>query len=418
VRIAIVGTGISGLISTHLLHRHHDVTVFEAADHPGGHTRTVSVPVAEGEVAVDTGFIVYNQDTYPGFVRLLDELGVASHPADMSFSVRDDRANLEYRGSSPATVFAQPANALRPAFLRMLADVGRFHRRALELAADDPGPDYTLGDLLAERRWSPGFVDWYLVPLGSSIWSADPASVTAMPAGTLARFFARHGMLSVRGRPPWRTVTGGARRYVDAVLAPVAAAGRLRLGMPVDGISRTPDGVAVRAGGRLTPEYFDHVVLATHSDQALGLLTDPTPDEKEVLGAIAYQPNRAVLHTDDRILPRHHRARAAWNYRRPAPDRHQATLTYDLNRLQSLPTSTPVLVTLNEPEAIDPSRVLATFEDAHPVLDGPAVAAQRRHAEISGVHGVSYCGAYWGYGFHEDGLQSGLAVCRALGVRW
>jgi len=417
LRIAVVGTGISGLISSYLLHRHHEVTLFEADDRPGGHTNTVSVDLPEGRLAVDTGFIVYNERTYPGLVRLLAELKVPTQPSDMSFSMRDDGAGLEYRGTTANALFAQRRNLARPAFLRMLADVARFNRMARRLLVADPGPDYTLDDLLAESRWSPGFVQWYMVPLCSSIWSADPATFTRMPAATLARFFARHGMLSFGDKPAWRTVTGGARRYVDAIVDPLDRAGRLRLSSPVVSVARSDRGVALRVRGAERAEMFDHVVLATHSDQALHVLEDATPAEKDVLGAIAYQPNRAVLHTDDSFLPVNRRARAAWNYRRPAGGGSAvATLTYDMNRLQSLPTTTPVLVTLNDEP--DPERVLARFAYAHPVLDGPAVAAQRRHHEISGVDKVSYCGAYWGYGFHEDGLQSGLAVCRRLGERW
>jgi predicted NAD/FAD-binding protein len=417
LRIAVVGTGISGLFCAYLLGRHHEVTLFEADDRPGGHTNTVTIEVPEGELAVDTGFIVYNERTYPGLVRLLAELEVPTQPSDMSFSFRDESAGLEYRGTSANALFAQRANLARPEFWRMLVDVARFNRQARRLIDSDPGPDYTLADLLADGRWSTAFVDWYLVPLGSAIWSADPATFTAMPASSLARFFARHGMLSFGDKPSWRTVTGGARHYVDAIVAPLARNGRLRLSSPIGSVARTDAGVAVAVRGA-APEVFDHVVLATHGDQALDVVVDATVTEKEVLGAFSYQPNRAVVHTDDSLLAANRRARAAWNYHRPAggpPDR--ATLTYDMNRLQSLATSTPVLVTLNE-AAIDPARVLAAFDYAHPVLDGRAVAGQRRHHEISGVDKVSYCGAHWGYGFHEDGLQSALAVCRALGERW
>jgi len=417
MRIAVIGTGISGLVCTHLLGADHEVTVFEAEDRPGGHTHTVVVPVDGRQVAVDTGFLVYNERTYPGLVRLFDELGVATEPSDMSFSVSDEPEGLEYRGTSLATVFAQRRNVLRPAFLRMLIDVARFHRAGRKLLAHPRGTDYTLDDLLADGSWSQGFVDWYLVPLGSSIWSADPTTFTRMPAVTLFRFFQRHGMLSFGDKPAWRTVTGGAVHYVGAILEPVRAAGRLRLSSPVEHLLRGDDGVELRVAGGDT-ERFDHVVVAAHSDQALRMLADPSRAEKDVLGAIRYQANRVTLHTDASLMPTNRRAWAAWNYHRTPAVTDRVSMTYHLNQLQGLGCTTPVLVTLNRDEAIDPATVLRRFDYAHPVMDAEAVAAQERHGEISGVDGISYCGAYWRSGFHEDGLQSALTVCRSLGVGW
>lgn len=299
----------------------------------------------------------------------------------------------------------------------MLADVVRFHRAGRRLLLDPPGSEYSLADMVDEGRWSRAFVEWYLVPLGSSIWSADPTTFTQMPATTLLRFFERHGMLSTGDKPAWRTVDGGSARYVEAILAPVRQAGRLRLGTPVHQILRTDDGVELR-GDAVSPAPFEHVIVATHSDQALGMVADASRTEKEVLGDFRYQRNQVCLHTDARLLPTSRRAWAAWNYHRPAVPSERVTMTYHLNQLQGLASSTPVLVTLNRGEQIDASKVLRTFEYSHPVIDALAVAAQARHSEISGPRRLSFCGAYWGSGFHEDGLQSALAVCAQLGVHW
>jgi predicted NAD/FAD-binding protein len=417
VRIAVVGTGISGLVATHLLSRRHEVTVFESDARPGGHTHTVRVPVDGRQVAVDTGFLVYNERTYPGLVRLFDELGVVTAPTSMSFSVRDEVSGLEYRGTSASSVFAQRRNVVSARFLRMLVDVARFHRMGRRLLAHPPATGTTLEDLLAGGAWSREFVEWYLVPLGSSIWSADPATFTQMPATTLLRFFDRHGMLALRDQPAWRTVVGGAVHYVDAILDPVRAAGRLRLSSPVERIQRGDGGVELRcADGPV--ERFDQVVVAAHSDQALGMLADPSVAEKEVLGAVRYQSNRATLHTDARLMPTNRRAWAAWNYHRPPTVADRVAVTYHLNQLQPLDCPTPVFLTLNRDAAIDPATVLRRFEYAHPVLDVPAVEAQGRLHEINGRQRTWYCGAYWSSGFHEDGLQSALRVCEALGEAW
>ena len=414
MRIAIIGSGVSGLVCAHLLHGRHDVVLYEADDRPGGHSHTHRVELPDATVDVDTGFLVYNECTYPLFCRLIDRLGVATQPSDMSFGVTDRRTGLEWRGTSPSTVFAQRRNIGRPAFLRMLADVGRFNRLAQGLLESPPPDEVTLEDVLSAHRWSAGFRDWYLVPLGSSIWSAGPRTFTQIPAATFARFFERHGLLSLRSQPRWRTITGGSRSYVQAILRPLGAEGRLRLGTPVDKIRRAADGVEVVGPGGL--ELFDHVVVATHSDQALSLLSDADRSERQILGAIEYQANRATLHTDARLLPRNRRAWASWNYHRLEADTDQATLTYHLNQLQAISSKTPMLVTLNRDDAIDPELVLARMDYAHPVLNAAVVAAQRRRAEISGARRTWFCGAYWGYGFHEDGVASAVEVCRAFGA--
>lgn len=415
MRIAIIGSGVSGLVCAHLLHGRHDVVLYEADDRPGGHSHTQRVELADATAEVDTGFLVYNERTYPLFCRLLDRLGVATQPSDMSFSVSDERAGIEWRGSSPSTVFAQRRNVARPAFGRMLVDIGRFNRLARRLLEDPPPDHVTLEDVLAPHRWSAGFRDWYLIPLGSSIWSADPTTFTRIPAATFARFFERHGLLRLRDQPSWRTVTGGSQSYVQAILRPLQAEGRVRLGTPIDKIRRDAGGVELVGPGGA--ESFDQIVVATHSDQALRLLSDPDRLESETLGAIRYQPNRVTLHTDARLLPRNRRAWASWNYHRLHAETNQATLTYHLNQLQAIPSRTPVLVTLNRDDAVDPERVLARMEYAHPVLDPPAIAAQRRHGEINGARRTWFCGAYWGHGFHEDGVRSAVETCRALGVR-
>jgi predicted NAD/FAD-binding protein len=416
MRVAIIGSGVAGLVTAHLLHRHHDVVLYESDERPGGHSHTHRIELPELTCDVDTGFLVYNERTYPLFCRLLDELRVATKPSDMSFSVADERTGLEWRGTSVSTVFARRSNLGRPDFLRMLAEVVRFNRLARGLLATPPPHSVTLEDVLAPYRWSTGFRDWYLVPLGSSIWSAAPSTFTQIPAATFARFFERHGLLRVRDQPAWRTVDGGSKRYVDAMLRPLRKERRLRLGCPVEKVRREPGGVEVvsRAG----VESFDHVVMAAHSDQALHLLSDPDRMESETLGALRYQPNQATLHTDSSLMPSEPRAWDSWNYHRLEADNDQATLTYYLNRLQGFQSATPVLVTLNRDDAIDPEKVLARMEYAHPVINSAAVRAQGNRNEINGTRRTWFAGAYWGYGFHEDGVRSGVETSRALGVTW
>jgi predicted NAD/FAD-binding protein len=380
----------------------------------GGHSHTHRVELPDATVNVDTGFLVYNERTYPLFCRLLDRLGVATQPSDMSFGVSDQRTGLEWRGTSPSTVFAQRRNALRPGFLRMLADIARFNRLALRLLAAPPADDVTLGEVLGQRHWSAGFLEWYLVPLGSSIWSAAPSAIAEIPAATFARFFERHGLLRSGDQPQWRTITGGSVEYVEAVLRPLRREGQVRLGTPVEKIRRGPGGVEVLSTSGA--EHFDHVVVATHSHQALRLLSGPDRLERAVLGAIGYQPNRATLHTDARLMPRNRRAWASWNYKRLHPDADRATLTYWVNSLQGIASETPVLVTLNQDDAIEPGKVIARMDYEHPVLGPATCAAQRRHGEINGMRRTWFCGAYWGHGFHEDGVRSAVEACSALGV--
>ena len=421
MRIAVIGTGISGIAAAHALKEAHEVTVFEADDRPGGHTHTVDVEVDGRSVAVDTGFLVYTERTYPGLTRFFSELGVVTQPSDMSFSVRDETSGLEWRGTDLPSVFAQPRNIARPAFLAMLVDIARFNRLARRLIDTATPSSMSLGDLLAGHRWSKGFTRWYLVPLGSSIWSSSPATFLSMPAVMLARFLDRHGLLSFGDKPAWRTVTGGAKHYVDAALMPFTRAGRLRLSTPIETVRREEDFVEIVVRGASVAERFDHVVIATHSDQALALIADATTSEKEILGAIRYQDNDITLHTDDSLMPKARRAWAAWNYHETgmATSSTRVTMTYYLNALQGIEGSTPLLETLNRDEVIDESKVLRRLNYAHPILDTAAVAAQARRREISGPeHRTSYAGAYWANGFHEDGFQSGIAAAAELGVTW
>ena len=407
MRLAVVGAGVSGLVCAHLLRDGHDVTVFEANDYPGGHTNTVRVDTADETHWVDTGFIVLNDRNYPNFERLLERLGVATQPSNMSFSVSDQDGGLEYSGASPNGLFADRGNLVRPSFLRMVRDLVRFNRQAPALVGlNGSGP--SLGAYLDEGGYSREFIDHLIVPQASAVWSADPTQMWSFPASLLAEFFANHGMFGLTGRPVWRTVVGGSHRYVEKITEPLGE--RLRLSTPVRGVERFEDRVEVTPSGG-EPEAFDEVVLATHSDQALGMLADPSQAEVEVLGAIAYQPNEAVLHTDRSLLPRRRRAWASWNYHLLDAPVAQTTVTYHMNNLQSLRSDTQICVTLNRSEQIDPDKVLRKIQYAHPVYTREGMAAHGRWDEVSGVNRTHYCGAWWGYGFHEDGVNSALKVC-------
>ncbi len=425
MKIAVVGTGISGLVAARRLDPDHDVTVFEADRRVGGHANTVEVEVDGRRHQVDTGFIVYNEANYPGFAALLRELGVVTQPTEMSFGVTDARTGLEYRGSNLNTLFAQRRNLVRPSFLRLLAEIARFNRAARALVAEEAATGgeaadgESIEDFLARGHYSRSFVEQFLVPFGAAIWSADPATFTRFPVRAYARFMHNHGLLETSaraaGRAQWRTITGGSRRYVEALTAPFAA--RIRVGTPVHKIvsrAAAPDESIVELLTDRGPERFDRVVLATHSDQALRLLGDSTPAEQSILGSIHYQHNVATLHTDARFLPREPRARASWNYAVDPAGRHPS-VTYWMNSLQAIKSTRPLLVTLNSAGSIAPDLVLAQFDYHHPVFDAAAMRAQRRRPEIQGRRGIYFAGAYWGYGFHEDGLQSGLDVARAIG---
>ena len=415
MRVAIVGAGISGLVVAHLLQHRHEVTLFEAAGYAGGHTNTIRVDTPNETHHVDTGFIVFNDRNYPNFELLLTSLGVPWQPSTMSFGVSDGLGDFEYSGASPNGLFANRRHLLKPWFHRMVADLARFNRAARTLlAAEHAGRGPSLGDWLEDLRLSREFIDKLIVPQASAVWSADPRQMWSFPARFLAEFFDNHGMLGFRGRPRWRTVVGGSRRYVDALLDRFD--GRLRLGTPVAAVTRGGDHVLVRpAGGEA--ERFDEVVLATHSDQALALLDDAGDREREILGAIPYQHNEAVLHTDVRLLPRRRQAWASWNYHWQSEPAARATVTYHMNRLQSLRAEREFCVTLNRTEAIDPATVIRKIIYSHPVYTADGVGAQRRFDEVSGWRHTHFCGAYWGWGFHEDGVRSALRVAERLGGR-
>jgi uncharacterized protein len=406
MRIAVIGSGIAGMVSAHHLSRRHDVTVYESGAYVGGHTHTVDVQRGGRHFAIDTGFIVYNDWTYPNFVALMDELQVPWQPSDMSFSVRCDESGLEYNGTNLNSLFAQRSNIARPSFLRMVADILRFNRQAPALLL--PGaPNVSLGEYLELERYSRYFIEHYIIPMGAAIWSSRPVDMLAFPARFFVEFFSNHGFLSVNERPTWRVIRGGSREYIKPLTARYAA--RIRLNTPVASIVRRATRVHVRLKNG-TVEQFDRVFLACHSDQALKLLADPTPAELEVLGAIPYQENEALLHTDTRLMPRRPLAWAAWNYHLPLEPLARVTVTYNMNILQSLQSQQQFLLTLNRSEAVDPARVIGRYVYHHPVYTAAAVAAQKRHHEINGVRDTYYCGAYWGYGFHEDGVKSALAA--------
>ena len=408
-RIAIVGTGITGLLAAERLCRAHEVVVFEAEDRLGGHTHTVDVQGPSGPVAIDTGFIVCNDRTYPGFLALMKRLGVPLRPTSMGFSLRCERSGLEYNGADLDRLFVQRRNLLRPSFWGMLRDILRFHRLAPGYGASDAN----LGEVLAQGRFGRAFREHYLVPMMAAIWSAEPQRLLAMPARFFVSFFQNHGMLTVADRPQWLTVLGGSRSYLAPLSAPFATA--VRLGCPVRRLTRCPGGVLVTAGSA-PPERFDAAVVATHSDQALALLGDASDTERAVLGAIPYQPNDVVLHTDTRLLPVRKRAWAAWNYHLAPSPHARASVTYCMNILQGLPGPVTYNVTLNRGDAIDPAKVLRRFVYHHPVFDAAGVAAQARVADLNGRGRVWFGGAWCGFGFHEDGVQAALRIAADFGI--
>ncbi|MGY4827237.1 NAD(P)/FAD-dependent oxidoreductase [Sphaerotilaceae bacterium SBD11-9] len=417
-RVAVIGSGISGLCAAYTLAPEAQVTLFEAGDYFGGHTHTVDITLDGVTHGVDTGFLVFNERTYPKLIRLLGELGVETSASDMSFSVKAPDIGLEWSGSNLNTVFAQRRNLVRPAFLRMLAEILRFNRLTTELAEQgaEAALQQPIGDFLAEHRFTAAFRDWYFLPMIGCIWSCPTDQMLRFPIATLIRFCHNHGLLQVANRPRWFTVAGGARNYVRKMLPRIADA---RLNTPVRSVRRQAAGVFVSTDQGT--ERFDDLVMACHSDQSLALLADPTEAEREVLGAIRYHRNRAVLHTDTSLLPTRQLAWAAWNYERAtdAPREQAAVcLHYLINRLQPLPFTQPVIVSLNPVREPRPDSIHGEFDYAHPVFDSAAIAAQRRLPELQGQANTWFCGAWTRYGFHEDGLMSGLAVADGLRQQW
>ncbi|MFE5262176.1 NAD(P)/FAD-dependent oxidoreductase [Streptomyces coelicoflavus] len=416
-RTAVVGSGVAGLTAAYVLGREHRVTLYEADDRLGGHAHTHDLTASDGRVhRVDSGFIVHNRRTYPNLLRLFDELGVATQESEMSMSVRCEGCGLEYAGArGPAGLLARPRNALHGPYLRMLAQVPRFHRAARGLLTDDADQSLTLGEFLDREGFSPYFRAHFMTPVVSAVWSCDAATALRYPAAYLFRFLHHHGMLAVGGSPVWRTVTGGSRSYVDRIAERLPD---VRTATPVRTVTRHADGVDVTSADGTTDTY-DHLVVAVHPDQALELLADPTPDEKEVLGAFRYSRNATLLHTDTALLPRARGARSSWNYLMPACDAgaDRVRVSYDMNRLQRLDAADTYVVTLGGEDRVDPGRVLARMTYEHPVYTPESVAAQRRLPELR-TPVTAYAGAYHGWGFHEDGCRSGVEAAAALGVTW
>lgn len=412
MKIAIVGSGIAGLTCAYLLNRQHDIQVFEASDWIGGHTHTVDVQVDGRSYAVDTGFIVFNDWTYPNFIRLLGQVGVGFKPTEMSFSVSDPATGVEYNGHDLNTLFAQRRNLVSPAFWGMLRDILRFNRQSLDdLASNRIDADTTLGQYLDSNGYGRRFIEHYIVPMGSAIWSMSLADMLGFPLQFFVRFCKNHGLLSVSDRPTWQVIEGGSRSYVAPLTASFAE--RIRLNCPVSRVARDQDGVTLHSAAG--SERFDKVIFACHSDQALALLEQPSEQERDILGALPYANNDVVLHTDTRLLPKRKLAWASWNYRLGGPREQMAAVTYDMNILQGIDSDTTFCVSLNQTAAIDPSKILARFQYAHPQYSLAGTAAQARWEELLGAQHTYYCGAYWANGFHEDGVVSALRVARAFG---
>lgn len=412
-RIAVIGSGISGLSAAWLLSRHHDVTLFEADPRPGGHSNTVDAPHRSGGIAVDTGFIVYNVASYPNLIALFQHLDVPTAPTDMSFAVSLDHGRYEYAGSSLATMFGQPANIFSVSHWRMISDIVRFFREAPNLEFSAQSNTMTLGAYLDTNGYSKAFVDRHILPMAAAIWSTPSNTVLDFPIASFVRFFSNHGLLQIRDRPQWRTVVGGSREYVKRILADYR--GEVKLGEPVRRIERRLNGVTLQTGKSAID--FDSCVVATHADDALALLGDPDADERALLGTFRYSQNLTVLHSDQSHMPRRKRLWSSWNYLSSLNgDEKQLSVTYWMNKLQPLnPDSPDLFVSLNPNDAIAPGKTIAQFNYAHPIFDAAAMGAQRQLWQLQGRKNTWFCGSYFGYGFHEDGIQSGLAVAEDIG---
>lgn len=410
MRIAVIGGGISGLVASHQLSNVAEITLLEANDRIGGHTHTVDVSRPDGAFAVDTGFIVFNDWTYPNFCTLLDRLGVESQPSDMSFGLMNDRHGFEFALPSMNGFFADRRSLLSPNSYRLLADIVRFNRDGRRLASGI-GDKRTLGTFFSDHGYSNLFLERYVIPMIAAIWSADPATVRDLPAQYFMQFFDNHGLLNLINRPQWRVIKGGSRSYIEPLCESFKKG--IATNCPVLGITRHSEHVEIETPYGI--QNYDHVVIAAHSDQALRMLRDPSDDEKEILGAMKYKPNDVVLHTDRSILPKRRRAWASWNYRIHGDDSSEAQLTYHMNRLQSLASKDEFCVSMNQTDYLNPDAIIGRYEYSHPAYDEGAVQAQRKHLQISGVRRTHYCGAYWGYGFHEDGVNSALAMADFFG---
>lgn len=416
MKIAIIGSGISGLTCGHYLHQQHDVTIFEANDYIGGHTATVDVELNGQCYAIDTGFIVYNDRTYPNFIQMMNEIGIRGVATQMSFSVRNDANGLEYNGHTITTLFAQKRNWFKPSFYRFIREILRFNRLAKAAAHDAEDSVQTLGEFLHHHQFSGYFCENYILPMGAAIWSSSLADMRAFPLTFFLRFFLNHGLLDITDRPQWYVIEGGSRAYIEPLTK--GFRDKIRLNAPVEWLRRSGQGIELQVHGKI--EHFDEVIFACHSDQALALLSDANHLERELLGAMGYQANEVILHTDTSLLPKRKAAWASWNYRL-AGEADQETrlpaLTYNMNILQHINSSETFCVTLNSSENINPNKVLRKFTYHHPVFNRAAIAAQQRKAEISGVNHTWFCGAYWHNGFHEDGVKSALDVVTRLSAQ-
>lgn len=416
MKIAIVGTGISGLTCGYYLHQEHDVTLFEANDYIGGHTATVDIELEGRSFSVDTGFIVYNDRTYPNFMRMMEDVGVTGVPTQMSFSVRNDSNGLEYNGHTLTTLFAQKRNWFKPGFYRFIVEIVRFNKLAKQAEQEARESLQTLGEFLQHHGFSDYFCRNYILPMGAAIWSSSLADMRAFPLMFFLRFFLNHGLLDITNRPQWYVIEGGSRAYIEPLTRGFAE--RIRLNSPVSEVRRTVNGVELAVNG--VTELFDEVIFACHSDQALAMLSDPSRSESSILGAMAYQANEVVLHTDQSLLPKRRAAWAAWNYwltGREGEEHNLPSLTYNMNILQHIAAPQTLCVTLNSTDRIDPDKMLRKFVYHHPVFTLDSIDAQQRKLEISGHNHSWYCGAYWHNGFHEDGVKSALDVVTQIQAR-
>lgn len=416
-RIAVIGAGVAGVAASHLLQGRYDVTLFERNDYVGGHTNTIVIEGgADAWLAVDTGFIVLNQRTYPLFNRLLLEWGVSLRDSDMSFGFYDESTGFQYAGTGVGGLFAQPMNALSPSFLKMLWDIRRFGIVGARALEDNLPPETTLGDFLAQHRFSARVINDYILPLGAAIWSTAPGRMVEYPAASILGFFNNHGLLNLADAPIWQTVEGGSSQYIKAFLR--GFTGNVRLSCPVNGVERNDEGVRVcYSGGE---ERFDRALMACHADESLALLKDPSPDEARLLGAWRYSKNHTVLHTDASVMPTRKRAWASWNYvrERDGGDHERAALTYHMNRLQGLKTQIQYFVTLNVTRVIAPQSIIREIEYTHPQYDLAALRSQQELPRLNGARNTYFCGSYFGYGFHEDAVRSAVEAARNLGVEW
>ncbi|CAM2919618.1 NAD(P)/FAD-dependent oxidoreductase [Vibrio neptunius] len=413
MKIAIIGTGISGLTCAYHLNKQHDVTLFEANDYIGGHTATVNVEVEGENYAVDTGFIVYNDRTYPNFIAMMDEVGVEGLPTQMSFSVRNDGCGLEYNGHTVSTLFAQKRNWFNPKFYAFIFEILRFNKQVKRIVEQSSECEKTLGDFLSEEKFSDYFCNNYILPMGAAIWSSTLADMRAFPLQFFARFFLNHGLLDVLNRPQWYVIKGGSNAYVEPLTQEYAD--RIHLSTPVKSVCREQMGVRIDLGDRT--ERFDQVIFACHSDQALALLSDASDLESKILGQLEYQANEVTLHTDESLLPKRKSAWASWNYwldGKQGESERPPTLTYNMNILQHIQAPVTFCVSLNSGHLIDSSKVLKTFTYHHPVFSEQSMQAQQRRKEINGQDKVWFCGAYWYNGFHEDGVRSALDIVSEL----